>query len=212
MRKVVVCVLILLMLVVPVSAQTSFVADQSQLLTQEQASALDEKLIVYHTDYGFTVAVVTVDSLEAQTIDAYAKAHYAESGYDNDCALLLICENEGQWYIYTSGLCAAVISDSEVARIGDSLMDDLQTGNYAAAFQSFADQCAEPVCEELDAQAAEAERVQNSQKKLVFLGMIVGLFVGLVIAVLLGIKAKTPRPSRAVREPEPGEEAQKDQK
>ena len=94
MRKAVICILILLMLVLPVSAQTSFVTDQSQLLTQEQKAALDEKLTAYHTEYGFSIAVVTVDSLDGKTMEAYAKAHYAESGYDNDCALLMICENE----------------------------------------------------------------------------------------------------------------------
>lgn len=211
MRKIAICILALLMLVVSVNAQTSFLMDDSALLTKEQAAALDEKLIAYHTDYGFSIAVVTTDSLDGQSIDAYAKARYAESGYDNDCAMLLICENEGQWYIYTSGLCATVISDSDVARIGDSLMDALQTGDYAAAFQSFADQCAEPVCDELAIQAAEADRVQNSQKKLVVLGLFGGLLVGVVIAVLLGMKAKKPRVSRDIQKPAPTEDVQNDQ-
>lgn len=211
MRKVVICILVMLMLVLPVSAQTSFVEDQSQLLNQEQKVALDEKLIAYHTDYGFSVAIATVDSLDGKSMEAYAKACYADGGYDNDCALLLICENEGQWYIYTSGLCATLVPDNQVAQIGASMMDDLQAGNYSDAFHYFADQFAAPVCEELTKQAAEAERVQSKQKTLVVLGMVCGLMVGCVIAVVLGIKAKAPRPSRNVPVKATGEETKKEE-
>lgn len=211
MRKLLACILALLLLAIPVSAQTSFVSDDSGLLTEAQADALNKTLIGYHNDYGISVAVVTTDSLNDMSAEDYAKAHYAESGYGNDCVFLLICENEGQWYIYTSGLCSEVLSESELSQIGASLMDDLQSGNYEAAFQSFAKLCADPVSAQVSANAASANALQHTQKKYVILGMLGGLLVGVAVATVLVYKAKPPKPVRrprpAIGEEKPTEEA-----
>ena len=73
MRKLFVCLLVLALLVVPVSAQTSLVADELNLLTQDQSAALNERLVAYHNDYEVSIAVVTTDNLNGSTIEVYAQ-------------------------------------------------------------------------------------------------------------------------------------------
>lgn len=209
MRKLCICVLVLLMLAVTVNAQTSFVEDSSALLTQEQSAALNEQLIAYHTECGVSVALVTTDSLDGKTIEAYANDYYANSGFDNDCAILLICENEGQWYIFTHGLCAEVITDADAAQIGAMMLDDLQSGGYYDAAQTFVQMTAEPVCELVRSMDEEAQQMLKDQNHRIVFGLVGGLAVGVAVAVLLGYAAKARRVS-AKEKPEPQQDLPQD--
>ena len=208
MRKVLACLLVVMMLAVTVNAQTSFVADELQLLTQDQSATLNERLTAYHNDYDVSIAVVTTDSLDGTSIEIYAQAYYDQSGFDNDCAILVICEAEGEWYLYTHGLCADMISNDELAQIGDLMMDDLQAGAYYDAILTFVDMTAEPVCQHVAALNAEAAAVQSGKNRTIVYGLVGGLAVGIAVAVLLGFAAKgrqlfyKAKPEKAVQDTE----------
>lgn len=212
MKKLVILLLVLTMLAVTVNAQSSFVEDGSALLTPEQSGALNEQMLGYQADFGVSIGVVTTDSLDGKSIETYAGDYYANSGYTNDCAILLICENEGQWYIYTHGLCATYITDMDLMQIGDLILDDLQTGNYYEAVQTFMQRTAEPVCEEIRAMNDEAQQLQKDQNKRIVFGLVGGLAVGVAVSVLLGYAAKahrvTPKAKPEPRQQEPQEKAE----
>lgn len=193
MRKFLVCLLVLLMLAVTVSAQSSFVSDEINLLTPEQSASFNERLNAYHNNYNVSVALDTTDDLSGKSIEVYANDYYASSGFDNDCAMLVICEAEGQWYIYTHGLCAEMITDEEVAQIGAVILDALQAGEYHSAVETFVQMTAEPVCQQVQAMNAEAEAIHQSQNRAVIYGLVGGLVVGIAVAVLLGFAAKYRR-------------------
>lgn len=193
MRKLCICILALLMLAVTVSAQTSFVQDDSSLLSKEQYDALNTQMQTYQKEFGLSIGFVSADDLGGKSIEDFAQAYYSQSGYGNDCALLVICENEGQWYIYTNGLCATQITDADAAQIGAAMLDDLQTGAYYEAVQTFVQRVAEPVCQTISDLDAEARQIQNSRNAKVVFGLVGGLVVGVAVAVLLGITAKRRR-------------------
>ena len=193
MRKLCIWILVLLMLAVTVNAQTSFVQDDSKLLSQEQNAALNAQMLTYQTEFGVSIGLVTTDHLDGKTIETYADDYYQQSGYSNDCAILVICENEGQWYIYTHGLCATQVADADVAQIGAAMLDDLQTGAYYEAAQTFVQQVAEPVCQAVGELEAEDQELQNSRNRKVVFGLVGGLIVGVAVAVLLGAAAKRRR-------------------
>jgi len=214
MRKVFLCVLALLMLAVSVSATTSFITDESGLLTPEQTSALNEKLAAYHENFGVSVGIVTAEDLYGQTIEDYAQSCYAEGGYSNDGALLVVCENEGQWYLYTSGLCRQSLSDGELAQLSRTITDDLQAGNHAQLFTYVAEAVAEPACQEIKTLEEKALQHQKNQKTYIFLGLLAGLLAGIGVSVLLWFKAKSIKPTMPqiqaipVRRPRPAQSAQ----
>ena len=103
--------------------------------------------------------------------------------------------------MYTSGLCALVISDEDLAQLGADILDDLQSDNYADAIRTFADTCAEPVCKELSNQEEAAAKTQKENSRFVIFGMIGGLVVGFLLSILLTVlsskkpKAKNPQPA-----------------
>ena len=190
MRKLCICILVLLMLAVTVNAQTSFVQDDSKLLSQEQLNALNAQMLTYQNEFGLSIGLVTTDHLDGKSIETYASDYYDQSGFSNDCAILVICENEGQWYIYTHGLCATEITNAEVAQIGAAILDDLQTGAYYEAAETFLQSIAEPVCQTIRNLDAEAQQLQNNRNRMVVFGLIGGLIASIAVAVLLGITAK----------------------
>ena len=180
-------VLLILLMAVSASAQKPFVADADGLLTKTEAKELEASFAEYYDTYGFTLAVHTVESLGDKTPAAAAAAAYKKAGYTNDGALFLICEKEGQWYLYTSGLCALVISDEDLAQLGADILDDLQSDNYADAIRTFAETCAEPVCKELSNQEEAASKTQKENGRFVIFGMIGGLVVGFMLSILLTV-------------------------
>ena len=199
MRKIVALALAVLLLAVTVSAQTPFVADNAQLLSNAEAEVLENSFSQYHTEYGFTVAAVTAVSLEEKTAAQYASDYYKASGYDNDGVMLLICENEGQWYLYTSGICSSVIPDATAAQIGASLTEDLEAGNYYDALQSFAQACTEKVCEKLNDDAAAAQVTRSENETYILWGLGGGLLVGILVAALLAVFARPARTGKQTR-------------
>ena len=196
MRKLL-AVLLILALAVSVSAKTPFVVDKGGLLNKTEAESLESRCAELYDTYGFTVAAITVESLEGRPAASAAAKAYEDAGYGNDGALLLICEMEGQWYLYTSGLCARLIPDEDAAAIGSAILDDLQSDNYGKAIETFVKMCAEPMCQELDNRAVKAEQTQKANNLYVVFGMIGGLVVGFMVALLFAVgKRERPKPTR----------------
>ena len=190
MRKLGSLLLAVLLLAVTVSAQAPSVVDKEELLSQQEAVTLENSFNQYHEAYDFTVAAATAESFGDLTAAQYAKKCYKDNGYDNDGILLLISEAEGQWYIYTSGICAEVISDSEAALVGSLLEEDLAAGNYYNAFKTFAEKCTVPVCQRLNADAITTDAQQNANRTYMVVGLCGGLLVGVLVAVALYFTAK----------------------
>ena len=153
MRKVLAIILVILLLAVHVSANSIYVTDHARLLTSAETQTLEDSFNQYHVEYGFTVAVVTVDTLNGQSPAAYAATHYASSGYYNDGMMLLISERDGLWYLYTSGICTEAISDEMIEKLGSYIKEDLESGKYYDACKTFTKKCTNPVCEQINANA-----------------------------------------------------------
>ena len=200
-------VLLIFALAVSVSAQTPFVVDDGGLLNLTEAGELEKLCADYYDTYGFTVAVHTVETLEEKPAAAVAAEVYEAAGYGNDGALLLICEYEGQWYIYTSGLCARLISDEELTVIGQEILDDLQSDNYGKAIETFAKRCAEPVSKEMVNREQQSTKTQKTNNLYVVFGMVGGLVVGFMVALLFAVgKRERKKPQKRQKPAFPGEE------
>lgn len=196
MRKIGTLLLAVLLLAVTVSAQAPFVAENAGLLSQAEAENLESVFNQTYTQYGFAMAVVTADSFDGLTAADYAATCYAAGDYGSDGVLLLVSEQEGQWYIYTSGICADALSDTDISQTGALLTEDLQAGDYYHAFLTFRQESMTPICQKLDAMAAAAQKQQGAQKNYILLGMAGGLLVGIFAAAVFGKMAKFPRKHR----------------
>ena len=192
MRKILTVLLAVLMLTVHVSAKSSYVTDHDRLLTSAETQTLEDSFRQYHTEYGFTVALLTVDDLEGADPAAYASEYYHGAGYDNDGVMLLISEQDGLWYVYTSGICAEVITDEMIEKLGSIIKEDLETGNYYNACKTFIKKCTNPVCEHINSFAVSDETLRRENRTFVFLGLGGGLLVGIAAVLSLAVLLKKP--------------------
>lgn len=91
------------------------------------------------------IVVVTQSAVETENFNAYATSLYDSMGIgygDNrDGVLLLVCMEQGQYRIVSNGYAGNAISGDTIDSIGDSIVPYLSDGEYAAAFQTFAEKC-----------------------------------------------------------------------
>lgn len=131
---------------IPEERQKPLLVDDAGLLTEEESSALLNKLEDISQKYENEVGIVTVNSLEGKTAEAYADDYYDYNGYgygeNDDGLLLLISMGEREWAISTYGYSHMVaFTDAGLEFISGEFQSKLSSGNYADAFNCFADQC-----------------------------------------------------------------------
>ena len=143
---------ILLLVCLLVSAFPSLAAahdprlvDDANLLTSEEQSDLEQKLDTISEELQFEVVIVTTNTLGGKTPTAYAQDYYDYNNYgygsNHDGILLLISMEDRDWEIVTTGYGITAFTDAGQRWIMDRVLDDLSNGDYAWAFDTFADQC-----------------------------------------------------------------------
>jgi len=137
---------VLLLLVVPVSAAER-AADFADILTYEEEVALCEKLDQISEAWECDIVVLTLESLEGKTAQAYADDYYDENGfgYGDDWTgiLFLVSMGEREWAFSTCGDAIRMFTDAGLVRLEDAVIGYLSDGYYYDAFSAFADECAD---------------------------------------------------------------------
>ena len=131
---------------VPVYAEAlhaNRVVDGGDLLTDEEESALTEKLDEISERQQFDVVVVTTGSLEGKTAEAYADDYYDFNGYgygdDHDGCLLLVSMEDRDYHVSTTGYGIEALTDYGMEVLDGYYVPKLSAGRYYDAFVSFAD-------------------------------------------------------------------------
>ena len=131
------------------------IQDYAGLLTEEEASALEEKAEVISSEYDCGTYVLTVDSLDGKNRRDFAKDYYKEynlgSGdYKNGILFLIAMETREYVTVtygrdpndssnYGAGILA--FSDSDISSMEDQVVPYLSDGDYAGAFDTYLDLC-----------------------------------------------------------------------
>ena len=173
--------------------------DDAELLNKGETSALKAKLDAISDELKFDIVIVTVDELPAgyYKVRNFADDIYDRNGYRIDGCLLLICMEERDWYISTSGYGITAFTDAGIKHIGDEIKEaGLSDGDYAAAFDRFSE-----LCREFVLQARSGEPYDNHNlpvdtwddviKPALIVGVIVGVIIAFVLAGVLRSNMKT---------------------
>lgn len=155
LKNVFVALLLAATVTLPVSATSEThlprVVDEADLLNSEEEAMLEDELNDISEDLEFDVVVVTVDSLEGQSAEAYADDYYDYNGYgygeDYDGALLLISMEYRDWHISTCGYGIKALHDNNLRRMEDKILPYLSEGDYYRAFNTFGTMCEQYVTE-----------------------------------------------------------------
>jgi uncharacterized protein len=130
---------------IPATRQKPRLVDDAGLLSAAAKTELLAKLNEISARQKCDVVVVTVKSLGGKTSEAYADDYYDYNGYGmgsgHDGILLLISMADRDWAITTHGFGIPAFTDAGQAYIFGKFKPDLSAGNYAIAFNRFADLC-----------------------------------------------------------------------
>ena len=107
-------------------------------------------------------------------------------GENHDGVLLLVSMDPREYRILSNGFAGVAIDDGDIDSIGDKIVSDLSDGNYAAAFNEFADQCDYYLDGHLNGFPF------NAGKNLVIC-LIIGIVAGLIVALILKGQLKSVR-------------------
>lgn len=197
MKKIIVCFLVLLMLAVPVCAENYLIHDDEGLLQSHDVEKLETVYASYAQSHGFTPALVTVDDFGGLSAEEFAGQFYDIMAYPEDGILLLISLEEGQWYILTNGECYRRISNQDAQRIGESLVDLIQDGQYYAAFLQFPELAGEIFLDNEPDEIIHPDVAPAVPKKTygktIAISMGAGLLIGLITVGIMAAKMKTVR-------------------
>ena len=121
------------------------VFDEADLLNDSEELALEEKLADLSNKHNAQIVVCTIESMDGGDIDEFLEYLYDEMefgyGDNHDGVLLLVCMDIREYRILSNGFAGVAIDSGDIDAIGDVIVSDLSDGNYAAAFDEFADQC-----------------------------------------------------------------------
>ena len=133
------CLLLLTVLVLPVSAKSGQVLDYAVLMSTDEAVSLADHFSDFRNSYGLDIVILTVPNLMNTPIDAFADDFYDNNGYGEDGLLFLLDIDSRQWYIYTSGRAIDMLSDGELDKIGEKVVPYFSKGQYYEGFDHFLD-------------------------------------------------------------------------
>lgn len=160
----------------------TFVLDEADVLTDAEESILNDTLADVTFTYDTMISVVVLSSLDGEDIDEYQ--HYVFDyfslgmGDTMEGVMLLVCMDSRQYRIVSNGYAGNTINSAVIEKIGSAIEPDLSAGNYAEAFDGFADQCAYY----LDIQE---NGVPFRAGKKLLIALVVGLVAALIVTLIL---------------------------
>jgi len=171
-------------------AEAYFVYDEADLLTDDQETALEQKLRENSQTYKAQLVVCTLASMDGGDIDAFVDYLYDSMGFgygeNKDGVLLLISMDPREYRILSNGYAGVAIGPEQIDTLCDFMDTYLPNGHYVAALNSFADQCGEML-----------EYYQNGSPfrvgKNLAISLVIGLAVGLIVVFILKGQLKSVR-------------------
>ena len=116
------------MCVMPVFAQNemaAYVVDDAELLTDSEESSLNETLKEISNRQNCQVVVVTTNSLDGKSTEAYADDYYDYNGYGEDGIVLLVSMEDRDYWMSTHGFAIRAFTDAGIEYIQNKFLDDL---------------------------------------------------------------------------------------
>ncbi len=172
--------------------------DDADLLLDYEEEELLSLLDEISERQQFDVVVVTVQSLDGYSAQAYADDFYDYNGYgfgsSYDGALLLLAMDEREWYISTCGYGITALTDYGIEYIGDEMLSDLSGGFYYDAFVTFAQLCDEFVTQAVNGEAFDVYNAPKSSFpffKILLIALVIGLVVGLIAVLIMKAQLKS---------------------
>ena len=128
---------------IPEERQKPLLVDDADILSDSEESKLLEKLTNISQDIDCEIAIVTVNSLEGKTAEAFADDYYDYNGYGagagDDGAILVLAMDNRKYAVSTYGYAHKALTDAGLKNIRDNFLPKFKKGDYYEGFNIFAD-------------------------------------------------------------------------
>lgn len=186
------------------SEAKQYVVDEADLLTESEEAGLQSRLSGLSMEQELDVVVVTVNTLNGLSPAAYSDNYYDyyDYGYGDDKSgiLLLVSIDSRDYYMSTYGKGITIFTDAGIDYIGGKMVNSLSDGNYAKAFDIFADQC-DKFTEHVNAGGEPYDTGNMPRKPLplkwIFISIVVGIVIAVIYISVLIAQLKTVRMQKA---------------
>ncbi len=138
-------VILLMLFAVPVHADEALprVIDEAGLFTYEEAQALQSRADTLAQTYQIDVVILTVDSLDGKSREAYADDYFDYNGYglgdDRSGVLFLLAMETREWHMSTCGDAIYALTDYGIECVFSEISGYLADGDYYDAFSRYLD-------------------------------------------------------------------------
>lgn len=181
-----------------VSAQNDDkVIDNAGLVSDSEESQLESLIadVIEKYDFGYDIVIVTVNSTDGKSPEAYADDYYDYNNYGYDSAgsglLLLVDMGNRKWHISTKGSGINAFTDYGIKRIGENVVDGLQSENYYGTFSDFVDLADEYIEAYENGEAIDVGNAPKNYAVLFLVSAGLGLILALIICLSLHFKLRT---------------------
>lgn len=177
--------------------------DMADLLTYEEESELLETLNEISERQKMDIVVITSEDMDGYTdIQEYADDlyDYCDYGYGaNRDGLLLISMEERDWYISTCGYGITAFTDAGISYLGSAMKEDLSSGNYASAFDTYAAECDQLITQAREGHPFSKKDLPHAPLSPLVLPIciVIGLVGALLIVGSMKAQLKTVRKQTA---------------
>ncbi len=204
--RIIVCMYMFFILITPTFALANSIpeerllprlVDDAHLLSEYEYQSLLAKIDEISERQQFDIAIVTTGSLGGYTSTEYADDFYDYNGYgmgEGDSGiLLLISMEERDCAISTYGFGITTFTDAGQKYIVNQFMEDLSSGNYADAFNKFADISESFI---VQAKAEKPYDTSNMPKSplppyLPVITIIIGIVIAFIITGIMRMQLKS---------------------
>lgn len=129
-------IIFLINLPVVAGAQTNFVHDNANLMSDSEIRQLESIALEVSDETGLDLVILTVDTIGSYSPQAYADEFYDMNGYSDDGILFMLAMQERDWYISTCGDAINAFTDYGIESILDIGLPYFSVGAYYEGFCS----------------------------------------------------------------------------
>ena len=163
--------------------------DMAEVLSEDEFDDVLSELDYVSESHEMDVIIVTVDSLDGKTAQAYADDYYDYNGYADDGILFLISLEERDWAVSTLGYGETAFTLAGIDHIMDMIGSALSRNAFYEAFMEFT-----VVCDDLLSWAEDGEPYDSDDynddyneaeaEKKPGVNFLISLGIGLIIALI----------------------------
>ena len=157
--------------------------DGADILSSSEETNVLQELDRVSEKLGVDIVIVTVDSLNGQTVEDASKSTYEMLGYKQDGIILLVDMESRFMRVQLFGSCYDYLSDGDCSDIREEITEDMSEGYYERAFLTFAEEC--------DDYVTDATHFPIAKKILI--SLVIGVIIAFIVTSILKGQLKTVR-------------------